>query len=186
MPLPSSKTPPPAIALIGLRGSGKSATAKLLAERISRPFVDLDSLTPTLTGHPDVAAAWAALGQAGFRSAEARALPIAMTPGTVVALGGGTPTAPGAADLLRARRADGSLLVVYLTAPAATLRERLRADAEGRPNRPSLTGADPLDEIDAVLAARDPLYRSLADLTLDVSALPPDLVSDAIISRLAL
>ncbi|MBY0262467.1 MAG: hypothetical protein K2Q20_08995, partial [Phycisphaerales bacterium] len=88
---------PPTIVLIGLRGSGKSTLARLLAKRLGLIPVDLDDRTPGFAGQPTVAAVFANLGEPAFREAEARALRQALAePGIVLALGGGTPTAPGA------------------------------------------------------------------------------------------
>jgi shikimate kinase len=156
--------------LIGLRGSGKTTLGRLLAERTRREFVDLDAMTPRLLGAPNVSAAWTRHGEAAFRRAELRALiDVLARDSSVLALGGGTPAAAGAADLLLAERRSGRARVVYLYADAETLRSRLR-DADNS-DRPSLTGADPLSEIDAVLARRDPLYRDLADDVLETGGM---------------
>jgi shikimate kinase len=116
-----------------------------------------------------VAAAWERHGQSAFRKAELTALLDALAiSGAVIAAGGGTPTAPGAADLLIAERDARRALVVYLSAGAAELRRRMRGAGH---ERPSLTGADPLSEIDAVLTRRDPLYRDLAGDVLETEGL---------------
>ena len=152
--------PPESVVLIGLRASGKTTLGRLLAERTGRPFIDLDEVTPRLLGADTVAAAWERHGQSAFRKTELTALLDALTiTGAVIAAGGGTPTAPGVADLLVAERDGRRARVVYLSADAAELRRRMR---RGGQERPSLTGADPLSEIDAVLTRRDPLYRDLA------------------------
>ncbi|MCB9844882.1 MAG: AAA family ATPase [Phycisphaeraceae bacterium] len=149
------------ILLIGLRGSGKSTRGRALAARLSRAFVDLDEVTPREMGCATVREAFAR-GEAAFREAEVRALRrVLESDGQVVALGGGTPTAPGAADLIRAERRAGRARVVYLRADAAELRRRL--EREDNAQRPSLTGRGVLEEIEEVFARRDPLYRDLAD-----------------------
>jgi shikimate kinase len=58
---------------------------------------------------------------------------------------------------------------VYLRAAPGALRTRLASDD---PDRPSLTGGDPLAEIGRVHAARDGLYRELADAVIDASGAP--------------
>ena len=55
-------------------------------------------------------------------------------------------------------------LVVYLWSPASVLAERVRGSG-----RPSLTGRLPEDEIEEVLARRDPVFRKLARTTIDTS-----------------
>lgn len=105
-------------------------------------------------------------GEPAFRAAETACLDAALTeqPALVLALGGGTPTAPGAADLLGASDA----LLVYLRAEAPTLAERLSSSAI---DRPALRGSDPAAEIGQLLAERDPLYLSLADHVIEVGSL---------------
>lgn len=167
------------LVLIGLRGSGKSVVGRLVASRLGRPLVDLDEITPGLLGARSVAEAWAGRGEPAFREAEARALADALrSDGRVLALGGGTPTAPGAADLLRAQRGAGRARIVYLAAGAATLRDRL-AGADNA-HRPSLTGGDLLAEIETVLLRRDPLYRGLADHIVPTDEGTPEQIAERI------
>jgi shikimate kinase len=75
---------------------------------------------------------------------------------------------------------EGSL-VVWLRAEPATISERLRSDVKSPEQRPSLTGADPLEEIRPLLVRREPLYRASADLVVDTDRCNIDQISDAII-----
>lgn len=152
----------PTIVLIGLRGSGKSTLGKRLADAIARSFVDLDDRTAAVLGHATPGAALRAEGIDSFRVAEAQALEQAMKDsGCVLALGGGTPTAPGATDLLSEHRQSGRAMVMYLRAEPHELASRLVA--AGAPDRPALVGDDPVSEIETLFEQRDPLYRELAD-----------------------
>lgn len=170
------------ILLIGLRGSGKSTLARLLGDALKRPTLDLDDHTPRFLNETVVADAFTKHGEAAFRAAETRALAEALkTPAQVVALGGGTPTAPGAADLIRAEQRAQRALVVYLRADARTLRDRL-AKADNA-HRPSLTGKGVLDEIEEVLAQRDPLYAALADVALFVDQMDERAACAEIVAR---
>lgn len=154
--------------LLGLRGSGKTTLARHIAGFLKISDIDLDDRTPALLGCATVAEAWRTHGETAFRAAEARALDEALrSPARIISLGGGTPTAPGADDLLRRAAAEGAHLI-YLHAAPAPLRHRLSAGAG--PNRPSLTGRDPLEEIEEVYAKRDGLYRSLATRIVEVGA----------------
>lgn len=157
------------VILIGLRGSGKTTVGRELARYWGVGFVDLDDVTP---GSLDCATAGEALrskGEAAFRAAEANALRETLTsapPSCVLALGGGTPTAPGAADMLRGQVASGRARVIYLHASPTALRARLSAD--NAIERPSLTRRPALDEIGEVYAKRDALYRSIASVIVEV------------------
>lgn len=182
----SSARPPPTprgtlpgvsgLILIGLRGSGKSTAGRHAAERLGWAFIDLDDETPRELGCATAAEALRTHGEPAFRGAEraalARQLPLDRT---VLALGGGTPTAPGCARMLF----DQPCPRVYLRCTAGTLRSRLAATDVS--TRPSLTGRDPLDEIETLLAARDDLYRSLGDV-FDVDGLDLETVVDRLVT----
>lgn len=154
----------PATVLIGLRGSGKTTLGRLLAARLGTSFIDLDERTVAGSGHGGVGTLFRAAGEHAFRAAEARALAEVLAlpaiPPAVIALGGGTPTAPGARELLQSARDAGRIRVVLLEAPPAVLGARL-AVAPG--DRPLLVGADFAEEAELLAARRLPLYRSLAD-----------------------
>jgi shikimate kinase len=168
------------VILLGLRGSGKTTVGRILAERTSRSFVDLDNSTIALLGCETVTEAWTVHGVDAFRIAESRALADALGgDGQVIALGGGTPTAPGAADVLRTAQETGRAMLIYLAAGADLLRRRLAA-TDQRADRPALLGTDPLSEIDSVLTVRHPLYSGLAAHAVD-AAQGPEAVAEQII-----
>jgi shikimate kinase len=165
------------VVLLGLRASGKSSLASILAARLGMPAVDLDDRTRILADRATVRDAFAALGEARFRELETHALRDALAePPCVLALGGGTPTAPGATDLLQAARAAGHTLLVFLDPPLETLARRLSADAG---DRPSLTGRGVVEEIAEIAARRRGHYAALADLVLRED-LAPEALADRI------
>jgi len=161
---------PPHVVLIGLRGSGKSSIGRAIAASSGRPFIDLDDRVLASFDEPSVEGVFAARGESAWRARETVALrqALAETIPSVLALGGGTPTAPGAAELLRASRRDGALVIVHLDPSVDVLIERLAAEPG---DRPSLTGAAIHEEVRTVRAARHQLFASLADLTLGPSEL---------------
>lgn len=166
------------IYLLGLRGSGKTTAGRLLARRLGVAFVDLDELTPGLLGCASAAEVLRAHGEPAFRRAERNALDLpSVRDAGVVSLGGGTPTAPGAGDELRQRALAGDWLI-YLRASAPVLRSRLAAT--NLADRPSLTGAGVLDEIEGLLGIRDPIYRALSRAVVDVDGLTPEETADRI------
>jgi shikimate kinase len=166
------------ILLIGLRGSGKSAVGRLLAEQLNRPFVDLDDRVLATFNEPTVAAVWSVHGEQAWRAAEARLLGELLDQSVgVIALGGGTPMIDAARCVLEAARASGTATIIYLRCDAAELQRRLTAVTG---DRPSLTGADPVQETPDVLQSREPVYRRLADHEYDVSTTAPDRVAEGL------
>lgn len=150
------------LVLMGLRASGKTTLGRAAAAALGAGFVDLDDRTRALIGAASVREAFASVGEARFREAEARALAAALDePSQVIALGGGTPIAPGAADSLRMARQAGRAFVVFLDPPLEILAQRLSAESG---DRPSLTGLGVVQEIGLVAEARRPLYAALTDL----------------------
>ncbi len=158
------------VLLMGLRGSGKSTLGQRLASALSRTFVDLDDRTVARLGCKTMTEVWRRFGEAGFREAESMALVevLEKTPGHIIALGGGTPTAPGAHSIIKNAKECGTE-VIYLRAAPETLRARL--EASDITDRPSLTDASTLDEIEAVFHQRDELYTSLATVVLNTDDL---------------
>ncbi len=170
---------PSIIMLMGLRASGKTTIGQRLATQLGRLFIDLDLLTAAQLGETTAGAALLRYGEKDFRLAEFDVLfnllkpvffPIVIDQPFVLALGGGTPTAPGAADFLRSARESGKVFIIYLATDEPTLTARLTADST---LRPSLTGRSTTDEVAALLIARNPLYRDLADLVIDAGSGTP-------------
>ena len=140
--------------LIGFMASGKSAVGRAAAERLDLDFIDTD--VAVVAAHGPISAIFARGGEALFRHVEgAVVLDVLSSHGperALVALGGGAVTIPAVRAAL-----SGSLLVVWLTAPAGVLWERARRAPRG---------ARPLAEDEAafraLLAEREALYRDVA------------------------
>ena len=148
--------------LVGPRGCGKTTVGRALADRLGARFADTDELVATVAG----ALAGDLLrtkGEGALRAAESAVLArLCEVFEGVVATGGGIVLSEKNRERLRS-----SGFVVYLRADAETLAARIRAQGKGR--RPSLTGAAPDEEVPAVLAAREPLYRAVAHLEVDAA-----------------
>ncbi len=153
----------PRLSLVGYRACGKSTIGRLVAQRLGWPFVDADHIVEEAIGMP-IRTFFAAHGEAAFRDAESDALDriLAGDRCLVLATGGGAVLRETNRSLLTARGGT----VAYLHAPAEALQARLRHSAGGRP---SLTGVPVADEVPALLAARDPLYRAVAAHLVDAT-----------------
>ncbi|UCD76253.1 MAG: hypothetical protein JSV91_04880, partial [Phycisphaerales bacterium] len=84
----------------------------------------------------------------------------------VVALGGGTPMIRAARARIEQAQRAGRGMVVYLKCEVRELARRLR-EAPG--DRPSLTGADPSEEVARVLAEREATYLAVADIVFETT-----------------
>lgn len=169
------------IVLIGLRCSGKSTLAPRLAETLGVACVDLDDRVARAMGAASPAQAIENNGIESFRAAEAHELDSALgEPASVLALGGGTPTAPGARERLERAATTGQARVFYLCAQPGTLEARMRATDTGR--RPALEGDDPVAEIATIHAQRHQLYETLAESIVETDAVEPESVLAALVA----
>ncbi len=171
----------PQVTLIGYRGVGKTSVAIQLAAQLGCGWCDSDVELERHVGR-SIGEIISQDGEMVFRDAEQRLLAeLLPRAGGVVATGGGVVL----------REANRHLLstvgrpVVWLRADAATIRRRLASDPATALRRPGLTMANPLDEVAAALAAREPLYQGLADLAVDTTAEPIDAVVTRIVEWLA-
>jgi shikimate kinase len=115
--------------LVGFMGAGKSAAGRVLAERLGRPFVDLDELVEQ-SAACSIGELFARRGEAGFRQAERDSLDrIVHRGGAVVATGGGAFVEPGNRELMHAHGGES----VFLDLPWPALAERLGRNRSGRP-----------------------------------------------------
>lgn len=149
--------------LIGYRGAGKSAVGHLLAQQLGMDCVDSDDLIEQQAG-ASIAEIFAREGESGFREREANVLAeLVAGPPRVVALGGGAILRDQNRALLHASGAP----VVWLTAAAEALHQRISGDPATAARRPQLTSHQGIDEVRSLLAAREPLYREAATLIVD-------------------
>jgi len=160
------------LVLVGYRACGKTTVGRLLAARLSCPFLDADHELERTLGM-SIAAFFGVQGEAAFRDRESAALASLLAqPGPwVLSTGGGVVLRPGN----RATLAASGTRVVYLHAPADVLQGRLAADAGGRP---SLTGAGVVIEVPRLLAERDPWYRAVASTVVDARQSPAAVVAE--------
>jgi len=172
-------TPERNLVLIGARACGKTSVGEALAGILHRAFVDLDQVL-VAEGGRSIADIVAQEGWPGFRRREKELVArYSKRPGQVLAPGGGAVLDPENVAVLREKG-----LVIWLTAPPATLRNRLIQDQPSQEFRPSLTGAEPGAEIERVLAEREPLYRAAAHLVVDTNGLAVNGVVNRILEEI--
>ena len=165
--------------LIGLRGSGKSTAGRATADLVSRPFIDLDDRTEAICGL-NAMTCFGQRGENAWRNAEASALrdSIDETDASIIALGGGTPTAPHAAAMLQEARRNGRVRIVWLKDTPANLASRIVDDQ----SRPALSDLEPAEEMQLMLERRGPIFRGLADAEIEIDNRPLSAVIAELVS----
>ena len=145
------------VALLGLRGAGKSTLGARLAEALKVPFVELDREVEKEAGAP-LGEVFAMYGQDAFRRFERRALErvLAQDAQAVIATGGSLVTDPGTYDLLLER-----CRCIWLKAAPDEHMARVLAQGDTRPFKGRSAA---LDEIRKLLADRERLYGRAASV----------------------
>ena len=150
------------VVLVGLMGSGKSTVGRRLAARLEREFIDADDALVEIADR-SIADIFATDGESGFRAIEADVLEELLEHHTpaIIASGGGVVLR----EENRARLRSPGVTTVWLTARPAFLASR----TSPKPHRPLLSGdEDPREVLARLDAERGPLYREVADITIDV------------------
>jgi len=152
------------VALLGLRGAGKSSLGARLAEALGVQFVELDREVEREAGS-DLGAVFSIYGQDAYRRFERRALErvLRQHDRAVIATGGSLVTDQDNYDLLRER-----CYCIWLKASPEEHMSRVISQGDMRPFKGRSAA---LDEIRRLLAERDRLYAR-ADAVLDTSGKP--------------
>ena len=154
------------IALVGLRGAGKSTLGRALAGELAVPFVELNSAIEAEAGM-SLNEVFSLYGQPGFRRLERRCLDnfIALHESAVITVGGGIVSEAETFNLL--------LMNCFTVWVKATPEEHMsRVVAQGD-FRPMEGNAEAMEDMRRILDAREPLY-SKADFTLDTTGRAPE------------
>jgi XRE family aerobic/anaerobic benzoate catabolism transcriptional regulator len=154
------------IALIGLRGAGKSTLGKLLAKKIGWSFVELNKEIEQQNGL-SVAEIIALYGQEGFRRMEQAALGQLLTRKElmVLATGGGIVSEPLTFDLILS-----SFYTIWLKAEPEEHMARVRRQGDLRPMADDRSA---MAELRTILLSREPLYAR-ASAVVDTAGLDVD------------
>jgi len=164
------------VALIGLRGAGKSTLGRIAAERLSRPFVELTKEIERAHGL-SVAEILALYGQEGLRRREQAMLrEIIARPGAVIlTTGGGIVAEPTTFELLL-----GAFVTVWLKAAPEEHMARVRQQGD---LRPMADDRDAMAELRAILLSREPLYAR-ASRTVDTTGLDAEMAADRLVAAI--
>jgi shikimate kinase len=162
------------VVLVGLPGVGKSTVGKLVAEGLPAPLLDIDSILVRQMGMP-VAQIFGMVGELRFRAMERDAVATAQAREPAVII----PGAGWAAQTGQMAEAKAACILIYLKCSAATAARR----SEQGEVRPLLVGADPVERVKALLAAREPFYK-LADYEVSAEKKPATEVAQEVV-RLA-
>jgi XRE family aerobic/anaerobic benzoate catabolism transcriptional regulator len=154
------------IALIGLRGAGKSTLGKMLAKKIGWNFVELNKEIEAQNGL-SIAEIIALYGQEGFRRMEQSALNqlLARKELMVLATGGGIVSEPLTFDLILS-----SFYTIWLKAEPEEHMGRVRKQGDLRPMADDRSA---MAELRNILVSREPLYAR-ASATVDTAGLSVD------------
>ncbi len=165
------------IALIGLRGAGKSTVGRLLAERLSVPFVEHAREIERDSGM-QIEEIFSLSGQAAYRRYERRSLERAIedNAAAVIATGGGLVSEPGTFEALL-----NGCFTVWIRATPEEHMGRVIAQGD---RRPMAGNSEAIEDLRRILANREALYAK-ADITVESSGRTPDQVAEEIAERLA-
>ena len=149
------------VALIGLRGAGKSTLGARLGRELGAPFLELDRLIEIESG-VSLSAIFDLYGQGGFRRLERRCLEDAIEryPRFVLATGGSLVSEPATFERLLT-----TCYTVWLRATPEDHMERVLAQGD---MRPMADNREAMSDLRRILNVREPLYRK-ADLVVDTS-----------------
>lgn len=166
--------PAPRVVLMGMMGAGKTTVGRLVAARLGCPYLDNDEAVRAMTGR-EPAEIRATDGEDELHRLESDALAWALvgTPPIVVGAAGFIADDPRAPELLA-----GDVTAVWLRASPATLRERIGSGSGRRAE------ATDLGWITRRAQEREPAYRALADLEIDVDDLTADEVAGRVLDWL--
>ena len=149
------------ITLIGMPGCGKSTIGRQLARLRQLPFLDSDHEIERFLGC-SIREFFDREGEPAFREVEQRVIgeTLAVSQVRVIATGGGSVLRPANRAAMKAHAT-----VVYLHTVPEDLARRLSRDTQ----RPLLQVADPRQRLRDLYAARDPIYREVADIIVDTA-----------------
>lgn len=162
------------IYLVGFMGTGKTTVGKILANKLSKEFVEMDYLIEQKEGQK-ITDIFKEKGEAYFRKLENDLLlKISSQSDLVVSCGGGL-----VCNEKNLRLLENTGYVFSLFASPSVIFERVKGSAD----RPLLNVEDPLGRINELLKLRAPYYQKIGR-RIDTDSLSPQTTADSILSLL--
>ena len=162
--------------LIGMMGSGKTVTGKILASLAGFDFVDLDEEIQKRTRN-SISQIFEKQGEEYFRFKETAILKeVSLLKDCVIATGGGIVLRD---DNVQLMQNTGSL--IYLESSPETLWQRVK----DKKTRPLLAGENPQNRLNEILTERKSKYESVSNHRIVTDGLSPETVAKKIIEELA-
>lgn len=170
----SSSAAPPILALVGLRGAGKSSIGAAVAARLGMPFVELDELI-VREAQMTLSTIFEIHGERYYRGIEREVLRRLLASGKpmVMATGGSIVTDAETWGLLRSRART-----IWLKAAPRDHWSRVVAQGDVRPMRDRPRA---MNELQALLTRRKPLYE-MADEVVDTASRTLEAVVESVVS----
>lgn len=163
------------LAIVGMPCSGKSTIGKRLANRLHRPFIDLDAAIETRLGC-SIRQFFAQHGEEKFRDIESDMVEkMSRINRCVLSTGGGTVLRKQNREILKQR---GTVLYLYATP------EQLLPRIGNKQTRPLLQAINPLERLATLYHSRDDLYRDTAHHVIATVGSTPSEIVLAIFERL--
>jgi len=160
------------VALIGMRGTGKTTVGKILARRLNTPFYELDEMIEKEAGLT-LREIFDLEGENYYRAVEEKLVErLVKKPPGVIAVGGGCVMNP--MNLLRLKLHS---FVVWLKASPESLIARVRAEKDDRPLRAE---TNVVKQLKGILERRTPYYAQ-ADFVVNTTNKAPELISKTIL-----
>lgn len=165
------------IILIGMRGSGKTAVAKILHEKLSIPVIETDKLIEEEV-EMDISVYVKKRGWEAFRSIESNVLKkLKKVDNAIISTGGGIVLKKENVYVLKKKGR-----VFYLKTSVDSLYKRIGKDSK----RPALTDkTDPREEMIEVFKKRERLYEDAADEIIETDNLSQKEVAEKIITLIS-
>jgi len=165
------------LVLVGFMGSGKSSVGREIARRWGYRFLDTDSVIRQKHSK-SILEIFESQGEPFFRDQEHLALcELQSSVDCVIATGGGIVLQPRNYPLLHTLG-----IIVWLTATEEFIWERVSRNRK----RPLLQTANPRGTISHLISLRNPLYESVADITVETSGLTHEEVANRVAAAVKL